>query len=261
MGTRKRGTCMRKISGYVCARNALELDYCLKEAVCSLVPICDEVVVCDGESTDATRDLISSIGDSRIRIITYPWPNPKNDPSFWVKWLNFARERLSHDYQISLDADEVLDPVAYDTVRRMADAKQCGLFRRLNYWRDPYHLVPHNRACGEMVARCGPQDLWMPSDEPHPAVSPNVRTNSVAHPGLVIHHYGFLRKPDAFVEKSKAVQQMFFGSVDTRLTQTAAEGKRWDERDYFDGEPLREYHAGHPDVIKPWLQERGHHVA
>lgn len=250
---------MSSLSGLVCVRNGLKLDYCWREAAFSLVPICDEVVICDADSDDGTSASIFEVtqSDSRIRSINYPWPNPHQDDKFWVKWLNWARQHLLGKMMIQLDADEVLDPGGYQKITELKNAGRCALFQRLNFWKDAQHLAPHNRCCGTMVARLGPTSLYLPSDEPSPAVEPNIRTNAEWHPQLRIFHYGFIRKPDAFVRKSVEVQNMFFGSVDRRITDMQLEGKRWDERDYFDI-PLEDYHGSHPQVAHAWLRERGH---
>lgn len=248
------------ISGYVCVRNAELLDYCVVEAVSSLIPICDEVVVSDGESTDATREMVASIGDSRVRVITYPWPYPHCDDKFLVKWLNWTRGHLSYDYQITLDADEVLSPASYGIVDELArvGGRACAIFSRLNFWQDAQHLAPLNTVCGDTVARCGPTNLYMTSDEPFPAASPNVRELATEIHGLTIFHYGFLRRPEAFMRKSHEVQNMFMGSVDNRILEMEAAGKKWTERDYFEGAALRPFHGQHPPVAHKWLLERGH---
>lgn len=255
-----------KLSGYVCIRNGIIHDYCFVEAVHSLIPVCDEVVIsvgiADGETDDGTIDKAIQLEkeDSRVRVLRYPWDNPHRDVHFWVRWLNWTRQRVSHPMQITLDADEVLDPRAYDTVRFLAKEGKCGLFHRLNYWKDPQHLAPENRACGTMVARMGPTRLYMPSDEPNPAVHPNVRTEAVRGKDLFIHHLGFLRKPDAFLRKSAVVQRAFFGSNDARLEKHEKHGTDWRKDDYFDGLPLQPATEPIPQLIWPWLKERGYDV-
>lgn len=255
-----------KLSGLVCVRNGFELDYCWREAVHSLLPICDEVVICDGESTDGTSESIDHmvVSDSRIRAICYPWPNPERDLYFWVNWLNWARAHLRSDMMIQLDADEILDPCGYDTIKRLAGEGASAFFKRFNYWKDTRHLAPHGRACGVMVARLGPTALYLPSDEPHPRHYPNIRSDAMRqpnegeHPDLFIHHLGFLRKNDAFVRKADLIPRMFFGSTDPRISEQAATGKRWDERDYFDGIPLEAASRMIPEIAHAWLRERGY---
>ncbi len=246
------------ISGYVCVRNAVELDYSVKESVCSLIPICDEVVVSDGGSTDGTRELIESIGDSRVRIIDYPWPNPVRDIHFLTTWLNWTRERLNYDYQITLDADEILAPSAYDIIGSLYEDGFCGSFRRLNFWGDSKHIAPPNRVCGDYVARCGPQHLFACSDEPEVRVHPNLRSKAERREGLTIFHTGFIRDPKKFIAKSEAVQGMFFGSCDPRLMKFKEIGGDWRTGNYFDDLPLEPCAAPWPPVAHDWLRSHGY---
>lgn len=250
------------ISGLVCVRNAVVYDYCWREAVASLLPVVDEMLICDGQSTDGTREHIDAMaaGEPKIHVIEYPWPNPKNDPGFWVAWLNWARQHAKHPMLISLDADEVLDPEGYPRIREVAGLGGCAFFERLNFWKDARHLAPENRVCGTYVARLGPSSLYLPSDEPNAAVSPNIREKAKRYRELRIFHYGFIRNPEAFVKKSIGVQNMFFGSVDSRITEQAAKGLKWNDRNYFDNLPLRPYAGPHPEVAHAWLKERGHEL-
>lgn len=254
------------LSGYVCVRNAVLYDYPVREAVLSLVPVCDEVVIsyAPGDN-DGTEELVHSLAasDSRIRVVNYEWKNPERDIHWWTDWLNWTREQLRYDTQITLDADEVLDPISYNFIRyRMVKGGDGShLFERLNFWQDAHHLAPENRACGTYVARMGPTSAWMCSDEPNPRVEPNIRTNARKQDTLRIFHYGFIRDPKAFVKKSVQVQTAFFGSVDSRITEMDAKGRDWREREYFDGEPLREFTGRHPEVARQWLRDRGYDVA
>ncbi|HCD67055.1 MAG TPA: glycosyl transferase, partial [Bacteroidetes bacterium] len=60
------------VSGFTFIRNAIKLDYPVKEAILSILPVVDEMVVAVGESDDDTRLLIESLG-SKIRIIDTIW--------------------------------------------------------------------------------------------------------------------------------------------------------------------------------------------
>eukprot|EP00919_Chromeraceae_sp_WS-2016_P074801 GHVR01177019.1.p1 GENE.GHVR01177019.1~~GHVR01177019.1.p1 ORF type:complete len:182 (+),score=8.25 GHVR01177019.1:291-836(+) len=60
------------VSGFTFIRNAVKLDYPVSEAIRSILPVVDEMVVAVGNSDDATRDLILSLGD-KIRIIDTTW--------------------------------------------------------------------------------------------------------------------------------------------------------------------------------------------
>lgn len=247
------------ISGYVPCRNIIRLDYCAELAVKSLLPVCDEVVVCDSDSDDGTREFFEQWMNSepKLRVINYPWPNPCGDPWMLKKWLNFARDNLECRNQLTLDADEVLHPGAYPEIQAAAAAGECRWFKRFNFWMDCSHLVPEGHVCGTNVARLGPTDLEMVSDNPHPEGEPEIRKRATYHDTLRIWHLGFLRKPAAFFAKSKVMQHVVCNSYDPRLAEAERTGQPWYELSTF-APPLDAYTGKHPEIVHEWLKERGY---
>ena len=71
----------------------------LEEAVAS-VAFADEIVVVDSESTDGTAELARRLS---CRVITREWPG-------YAPQKNFAAAAASHDWILSLDADERVSP-------------------------------------------------------------------------------------------------------------------------------------------------------
>ena len=60
------------VTGFTFIRNAIKLDYPIEEALRSILPLCDEIVVAVGDSDDETRALVQSI-DPKIKIIDTQW--------------------------------------------------------------------------------------------------------------------------------------------------------------------------------------------
>jgi hypothetical protein len=56
------------ISGFTIARNVIKYDYPIKEAILSILPIVDEMVVLVGNSEDDTENYIRSIDNPKIKI-------------------------------------------------------------------------------------------------------------------------------------------------------------------------------------------------
>lgn len=84
-----------KISGAVITFNEEEnLDRCLN----SLKDVCDEIVIIDSFSTDNTQEIAVRYGGTFIQ----------NEFSGFVEQKNFAMEACTHDWVLSLDADEEL---------------------------------------------------------------------------------------------------------------------------------------------------------
>jgi glycosyltransferase involved in cell wall biosynthesis len=61
------------VSGFTFIRNAVQFDFPIREAILSILPVCDEVIVAVGESEDQTLELIQSIAPEKIRIIQTKW--------------------------------------------------------------------------------------------------------------------------------------------------------------------------------------------
>ncbi|MEL6721069.1 MAG: glycosyltransferase family 2 protein, partial [Bacteroidota bacterium] len=61
-----------KVTGFSFIRNAIKFDYPIVEAVRSILPLCDEVVIAVGQSEDETLELVRDI-DPKVRIIETVW--------------------------------------------------------------------------------------------------------------------------------------------------------------------------------------------
>lgn len=70
---------------------------------------CDEIVVVDSGSSDRTREIARSHG---ARVIENEWPG-------YAKQKNLAAEAASHDWILSLDADERLSPELEQELRQL----------------------------------------------------------------------------------------------------------------------------------------------
>lgn len=253
---------MSTLGGNVCIRNGISLDYCWEEAVKSLLPICDKVVICDSDSTDGTRQRIDQWCSEEPKLIplNFPWEDPTATNLYWPRWLNYARQHLPTDHHIQLDADEILHENSYDEVLRSAHDRTVLMCTRFNFYLDHEHLVPRGECLGWRVIRVAPANMHLPSDYPDPNSAP---TEAAARDsGVQIMHYGFLRKRDAYFKKARVVHKIWAGSYDPRLERAEQHEGNW-----MDAPGLSEWRhrldtftGTHPAVIHGWLRERGYNV-
>jgi glycosyltransferase involved in cell wall biosynthesis len=251
------------IGGNVCVRNGFELGYCFKEAIESLLPICDEVVCCDCDSTDGTRRFLEEwkLREPKINICNFPWTDPKGDPGWWVEYLNYARQHLNTDWHFQLDADEVIGPESYPAIKFFAEHGDSMICNRLNFWKDPQHTIPHGECCGNEVIRGGPKIFWMPSDYPDPRGETIMK---LAQPAKVtVYHYGFIRNRKAWFKKAREVQRIWANDYDKRLEAAESYEGDWSTMPGVTGwiDQLQEYKGTHPLVIHQWLKDNGHTIA
>lgn len=252
------------LGGNVSIRNGIELDYCFEEAIESLLPVCDEVVVCDGESTDGTWEFLLEWvkREPKLKLCAYPWPNPKGNIAFWVDWLNYTREHIKSDFHIQLDADEILSESSYAEIekfkQRPADTRMSLWCHRYNFWRDACHLIPHGVTLSHRVCRVAPTNVWLPSDGPE--VRGGAAIGMAVNSNIEIFHYGFLRRRDAYFRKSRQLHGFFFNTYDQRLVDAEAKDGNWMEKienvEWINR--VIPFKGKHPVVIQPWLKKHGY---
>lgn len=110
------------------------IERCLR----SVQPVADEIVVVDSFSTDRTKEICLSLG---VRFL-------ENTFAGYVEQKNFALDQLSHDYVLSLDADEALSEELQQSI---AEIKTDSRF-------DAYRFNRLTNYCGQWIHHCG----WYP---------------------------------------------------------------------------------------------------
>jgi len=243
-------------------RNGDALDYCYTLCIESLLEVCDVVSVSVAPGEDRTEERIRDwvAREPRLLINIYPWPDPKGDIDFFVNWIQYAKAHTPADYVIELDADEVLHENSFDAILKLKErgGRFSVRFHRYNFWRDAQHTIPPGHCCSHNPTRMAPQNVWMPSDGPHPMGAEMIMMN-IETPAPEIMHYGFLRKPDAFFRKSRALHGYFFNSYDPRLEKAETMEGNWMENcDLGWQDSLVPFTGTHPARMKHWLEARGY---
>lgn len=238
-------------------------DYCFTECILSMLRVCGEVVVgyaAPPEGDDGTRDLLAVLEKdhgSLVRVLDHTDWMKTNIPGrgeWFTDWINHIRPSLRGHTQLWLDADEVLSDDA------VIPSKTPTWFRRLNFWKDASHLAPEGTVCATSVVRSGDIKYWMPTDNPFITIEQARIIEHAVKPQPVpeIFHYGFLRKPEAFLRKARWFQPVLCGSHDERLKAAESDtSKHWTEYTPFD-RPLIQIQRKHPAVARKWLRDRGH---
>ena len=99
----------------------------------------DEILVVDSGSTDGTAKLAQDLG---ARVLIHPWEG-------FAQQKNYAASRARHDWILSLDADEELNPEAQNALRTWKDSVAHAA---------AYRLARRARYCGRWIRHSG----WYP---------------------------------------------------------------------------------------------------
>ena len=109
-----------KVSGFTFIRNAIRYDYPVVEAIRSILPLCDNFVVALGNSDDGTRELISSIDPTKIRIIDSIWDDTLREGGRVLALETDKAYRAIDsdcDWAFYIQGDEVVHEKYLDTIR------------------------------------------------------------------------------------------------------------------------------------------------
>ena len=246
---------MKSLGGTMILHRALEYDYCAKEALRSLVDVCDEVVLMFSSVTSKSEfeGVFEFIPKSELRKITYhyePW-KPCMDGYWLADLTNQARRKLDTDFHLNLQADEVLHPDDYPAIRAACVGEQRTMFNRLNFWINHRQTVDHGKVCGYRVLRLAP--TYVPSVGDAESLCPG--TSTLVQSPMRIYHYGFIRKPIPQANKTIAMQEGWIKTHDPCLDRLKTEGlKAFEGHQDIAGVPFR---GEHPPIMKNWLLERG----
>jgi hypothetical protein len=132
-----------KVSGFTFIRNARIYDYPIEEAIRSILPICDEVVVAVGRSDDDTLDMIKAIDPGKVRIVETVWDDTLREGG---RVLAVETDKaLSHiskdaDWAFYIQGDEVIHEqylkAVYEGMLQCQDREQVDglLFKYLHFY-------------------------------------------------------------------------------------------------------------------------------
>lgn len=257
-----------KLGGTMILHNPLKYDYCVREALISLLRVCDEVVVLDCESTDGTHGSLAALK------LTYP--HLRIFPSAWALADNYERlsiltnnatNKLSSDvnWVLNLQADEVLDDdINQNYLFRLianADSLGCDGFamQRVNLWGGFEHHFPDdypNKPVSNTVVRLVKRGCKSVRDAESFECK---KVYKGVEFELKMFHYGFLRKPDIMLKKILDMQEWFgFGQDKKAIEQLNTTGV-FDPEAWHPKEKLEEIYFEHPRVMENWIQERWHY--
>jgi glycosyltransferase involved in cell wall biosynthesis len=209
-----------KISGFTIIRDGVKYAYPFKEAILSILPLCDEMIVNVGASDDGTLKVVESILDARIRILKREWDSNLRDGGKLLSVeTNFALGECSGDWCFYIQADEVLHeryiPVVKKAMEKSYRAKNIeGLRFRYKHFYGSYDYVQDNYRHWYLkevrVIRNGMNIVsWGDAmDFKHTDGSPLAVKEIPAE----IYHYGWVRPPDVLRMKRIELHKLYHGN-------------------------------------------------
>ena len=239
-----------KVSGFTIIKNGVTFAYPFREAVLSILPLCDEFIVNVGDSKDETLEVVKSMRDERIRIIQRTWDMSlrKNAQVLSVE-TNHALKECNGDWCFYIQSDEVLHEKYIPVVRRamekyLAIPKVEGIrfsykhfYGSYDYYQDNYRrwYVRETRIIRNKKDIVSWGDAM---DFRHPDGS-KVRTVDIK---AEIYHYGHARPPRAMAEKTFGFYKLYHNDEEASKLEKAFQL-------YDDLGNLKRFEETHPAVM------------
>jgi hypothetical protein len=242
-----------KVIGFTIVRNAIKNDYPIVEAITSILPLCDELVVAVGKSEDATLDLIEGIASNKIRIIETVWDDTLREGGrTFALETDKAFQAISPDadWCFYIQADEVLHEKYHDTVRHamnlFLDNKLVDglLFNYRHFW-GSYDYVAESWQWYRREIRIVRNDknIFSYKDAQGFRKKPNEKLN-VKLIDATMYHYGWVKNPVLMQKKMKNWYQFY---KDDAWIEKKAGSKM--EYDYSTISSLELFPESHPLVM------------
>lgn len=241
-----------RIVGCSLVANAIDLDFPILEALGSILPLCDELIVNVGPSRDGTLDLVRGLGDPRLRVIEGRW-----DPSVGSAMLAVETQRALDeargDWAIYIQADEILHedgiaPLGNAMRGATGDENVEGLLVDFVHFYGTPDWVGTSRSWYRREVRAIRLGAGVESRGDaqgfRAAGGRRVRARSS---GATYYHYGWARPLDALRVKQSTDDQLYHGGAGKRR----ALGERLPA-----DVGLRRFPGPHPARMLPWIAAR-----
>ena len=250
-----------KVVGFSFIKNAEKFQYPVVEALRSILPLCDEVVVAVGNSEDNTRALVASADPHKIRIIDTVWDDSlREGGKVLAVETNKAFQVIGEDadWCVYIQGDEVMHEDGHDEVykamQKWKDSKEVdGLLFKYRHFYGSFDYVGMSSNWYRKEIRVVRNDKSIYSYRDAQGFRKGDNQKLRVKPlNAYIHHYGWVREPKAMRSKFNDFGKYWNG--DEWLEEFNK--KYTGDFDYSGVNYLQKYTGTHPQV----MQERINHM-
>jgi len=248
-----------KVYGFTFIRNAIKYDYPIVEAIRSILPICDKVIVAVGDSEDGTLSLIQDIDAKKIEIIHTQWDDSLREGG---KVLAVETDKaFQHipedvDWAFYIQGDEVIHekylPEVKDAMTRYLKNPEVDglLFKYLHFYGSyDYVGVSSNWYRHEIRVVRNNKNIYSYRDAQGFRKNNNEKLK-VKPIDAYIYHYGWVREPESMQRKQETFKKYWHDDDWVEKNVVKA-----DEFDYSKNiTELTKFEGDHPQIMKDRLE-------
>ena len=252
-----------KISGFTIIKDAIKNDYPIKEAILSILPVVDEMIVSVGKSDDGTEELIRSIPSGKIKIIHSVWdPQLREGGKILAVETDKAFEHIdpNSDWAFYIQADEVVHEKYHDTIRKAAeqylnDKKVDGLLFHYLHFYGTYDYVGDSRKWYHREVRMIRNDKSIQSYKDAQGFRRHGKRLPVKLIDAYVYHYGWVKDPYKMKQKIYNAGKLWHSDEEMNAFLKSS-----DFFDYNDFDSLKKFDGTHPHVMQERLGRKNWEV-
>ena len=248
-----------KIAGFTIIKNAVNNDFPIVEAIRSILPVVDEMIVLIGDSSDETTALIEAIGDPKIKIHHSVWN--KNLRKGGVVLADetdkaFALVGDEYTWAFYIQGDELVHEKYHATIRAAcekyaADTEVQGLLFKYKHFYGTYDYVGDSRKWYANEIRIIRNNKAISAYLDAQGFRTGRTKLPVAKVDASIYHYGWVKSPAQMRKKLK--ESSVYWNDDTAMEKIKLSPEDYD----FTGfDSLEKFTGTHPRVMVDRIQKK-----
>lgn len=242
-----------KISGFTIIKNAVINDYPIVEAIKSILPVVDEMIILVGDADDDTLGLMQSIGDPKIKIHHSVWdPALRKGGAVLAVETNKAFQLIDpeSDWAFYIQGDEAVHEKYHDTIRETClkykdDQRVQGLVFKYLHFYGTYDYVGDSRKWYDHEVRIIRNNKAITSYKDAQGFRIGKQKLRVKPVDACIYHYGWVKSPEQMMKKMKNFSKLWHS--DQALEEMMKAPDFWNY-DAFDS--LEKFTGTHPAVMQ-----------
>lgn len=242
-----------KISGFTIIRNAVTNDYPIVEAVKSILPVVDEMIILVGDSTDDTLGLMQAIGDPKIKIHHSVWdPSLREGGKVLAVETNKAFDLIDPlaDWAFYIQGDEVVHEKYHETIKQACahwadDQRVEGLLFHYKHFYGTYDYVGDSRKWYHREVRIIRNNKAIRAYKDAQGFRKGEEKLRVKLIPATVYHYGWVKDPVQMMRKQKNVSS--FWNPDTKALEDFLASPDFFDFSQFDS--LEKFTDTHPAVM------------
>jgi hypothetical protein len=246
-----------KVTGFSFIKNAVTFQYPVVEALQSILPLCDNVIVAVGDSQDGTRDVVAGINPQKIKILDTVWDESLREGGRVLAVETdkaFQAIGSDADWCVYIQGDEVLHENGYTEIQEAMqrwkhDARVDGLLFKYLHFYGSYQYVGMASSWYRREIRIIKNNKRIHSyrDAQGFRKEPNEKLR-VKPLDACIYHYGWVREPAAMEAKYNDFERHWSGAAwEAPKVYTGS-------FDYSKIDALEKFSGAHPAVMQPRIE-------